>query len=74
MPTAKLEHFKRATADVGAHGDNDTLPFDIDNRFIAENADALAELAFAYSQELEAGTKKNARTAVDSLAIFPSGC
>lgn len=70
MPTVTLNHFKRATADVGAHGDNDTLPFDIDNRFIAENADTLAELAFAYSQELERATKKSARTAIDSLVIF----
>ena len=32
-----LDHFTRAAIDIGAHGDNDTLPFDVDNRFISEN-------------------------------------
>jgi hypothetical protein len=70
MSDVTLEHFKRAAADIGAHGDNDTLPFDVDNRFVKERADALAQLAFAYCDELEAGTKKNARTAIDSLVVF----
>lgn len=48
MTDVTLDHFKRATADVGAHGDNDVLPFDIDNRFIAERQDALAAVAFTY--------------------------
>ena len=48
-----LDHFKRAIEDVGAHGDNDTLPFDVDNRFIADNLNELAELAFRFSQELQ---------------------
>lgn len=70
MSDITLHHFKRATADIGAHGDNDTIPFDIDNRFIKENQDALAELAFSYSQELEVGNKKSAKNAIDSLPIF----
>src|ERR1700719_1477142 len=41
-----LDHFERAAADTRAHGDNDTLPFDIDNRFICDNiADAGANLS-----------------------------
>jgi hypothetical protein len=70
MSDITLDHFKRAAADIGAHGDNDTLPFDIDNRFIAENQDSLAELAFSYCQELEAGSEKSAQKAIDSLPIF----
>jgi hypothetical protein len=70
MSYITLDHFKRAIADIGAHGDNDTLPFDIDNRFIAENQDTLAELAFSYSQELEAGSKESAKKAIASLPIF----
>ena len=52
MSQVVLDHFKRAACDVGAHGDNDTLPFDIDNRFVKENEDALAVLAFEYFQKL----------------------
>lgn len=70
MPKVTLDHFKRAAADVGAHGDNDTLPFDVDNRFIAENQNALAEVAFNYFCELEAGNPKNAASAINSLQVF----
>ena len=34
MPEVTLAHFERAAADIGAHGDNDTIPFDIDTRFL----------------------------------------
>lgn len=70
MPKVKLNHFKRAAADIGAHGDNDTLPFDVDNRFIKENQDALAEIAFDYFRELEAGEAKKAASEIDSLQVF----
>ena len=66
----KLEHFKRAAADIGANGDNDTLPFDIDTRFIAENQNELAELAFNYFSEIDAGNEKNAANSINSLQIF----
>jgi hypothetical protein len=36
VPNDALEHM-RAAADVGANDDIDTLPFDSDDRFIAEN-------------------------------------
>lgn len=70
MSEVTLGHFKRAAADIGAHGDNDTLPFDVDNRFIAENQDALAEVAFNYFRELEAVGAKHAASAINSLQIF----
>jgi Reverse transcriptase (RNA-dependent DNA polymerase) len=70
VPNVTLEHFKRAAADIGAHGDNDTLPFDVDNRFIAENTDALAKLAFAYFQEIESGSEQGAKTSLNALQIF----
>jgi Reverse transcriptase (RNA-dependent DNA polymerase) len=69
MPDVRLEHFKRAAVDIGAHGDNDTLPFDVDNRFVKENEDALAELAFTYSRRLLA-RKGSVPKEVGSLAIF----
>jgi hypothetical protein len=68
------EHFKPAAADIGAHGDNDTLPLDIDNRFVKDKADCLAEIAFKYCEELGSGTKKSARQAIDSLLRFAPRC
>lgn len=70
MPDIVLEHFKRAAADVGAHGDNDTLPFDIDNRFISENQEAIADLAYAYSQELEGLSEQATKNQINALSVF----
>jgi hypothetical protein len=70
MAVIRLDHFGRAAAEIGAHGDNDTLPFDIDNRFVKDNEAPLSELAFAYCGELAAGGKKHAKNAVDSVHIF----
>lgn len=66
----KLDHFILAAADIGAHGDNDTLPFDIDNRFIAENQQALAEVAFNFFHELEHNGAKYAASSINSLQVF----
>jgi hypothetical protein len=70
MPNIRLDHFRRAATDVGAHGDNDTLPFDIDNRFIKQNEEVLANIAFEYCSELTQGTAEGARKAISSLSIF----
>jgi hypothetical protein len=70
MNQVTLEHFLRAAKDIGSHGDNDTLPFDVDNRFISKNQDELAEVAFNYFSELEKGSIKNAASAINSLNIF----
>ena len=70
MPDIRLDHFRRAAADVGAHGDNDMLPFDIDTSFVNENQEALSRLAFAYCQELSRLDKKAVKNSVDSLPIF----
>jgi hypothetical protein len=70
MPDIRLDHFRRAAADVGAHGDNDMLPFDIDTRFIKDNEEVLSELAFVYCQELAKLDKKGVKNSIDSLPIF----
>jgi hypothetical protein len=70
MVDITLDHFKRAISDISANGDNDTLPFDVDNRFITENQEGLADVAFRLSQELEKGSKKSARNLIDELPIF----
>ena len=70
MPDLELSHFARAADDIGRYGDNDTLPFDIDTRFIKENAATLAKMAFAYSQQLDGISAKDARKAIGSLRVF----
>ena len=70
MSSVTLENFKRAAIDIGSHGDNDTLPFDIDNRFIRDNQDAVATLAYNYFSELDNGSQKEAAKAINALHIF----
>lgn len=70
MPILTLEHFRRAAVDIGSHGDNDTLPFDIDNRFINDNQEALADLAYKFSRALCEGRRKSAKDAIGSAQIF----
>ncbi|EMC3687934.1 MULTISPECIES: RNA-directed DNA polymerase [Vibrio] len=65
-----LEHFTKAAREVGAHGDNDTLPFDLDNRFISDCHVDIARVAYDLFQTLEKGGKKSARQTIDSLSIF----
>lgn len=45
MLKPELRHFKRAALEVSKHGDNDTLPFDMDVRFCGDEAEALATIA-----------------------------
>ena len=70
MSRVTLEHFQRATMDVGSHGDNDTLPFDIDSRFVKDNQEALAKMAYDYFCELDSGSQKAAANAINALQIF----
>jgi hypothetical protein len=70
MMGVTVDHFKRAVSDISTYGDNDTLPFDIDNRFVSDKRGDLSQLAFAYFQELENAGEKYAIEKIDSLAIF----
>lgn len=65
-----LSHFKKAAREIGAHGDNDTLPFDLDNRFISECDEELAQIAFNLFEKIEKSGKNEARKVIDSLSIF----
>jgi hypothetical protein len=70
MTEITIDHFRRAIADISAHGDNDTLPFDIDNRFIGENQEELAGIAFEFSRQVEKAGKGKTRGLVDALPLF----
>lgn len=70
MNLVTIEHFKRAIDDVGAHGDNDMLPFDVDTMFLSESKDKLAKLAFDLFDRIEKDGKKNAKNTLNSIQIF----
>jgi hypothetical protein len=74
-----LSHFERAAREIAAHGDNDTLPFDLDIRFCGDEAEALATIAFGFFQELRDGPAKENQERIAALhvnserLIAPSG-
>ncbi len=70
MSDVTLEHFKRAAIEIGAHGDNDTLPFDIDNRFIKDKSSELAEIAFHFFQKVNRMDPKSVLKTIGKLQIF----
>lgn len=70
MPTVTTDHFRRAAADIGANGDNDTLPFDIDCRLVRDQAEALARIAGALFDHLQQLPGGRVASYVNSLSIF----
>ena len=70
MPQVKLAHFQRAAADIGAHGDNDTLPFDVDSRFVSDMQDDLAQLAFDHYSVLQRDSETNSASKMEALSVF----
>ena len=64
-----LHHFERAAREIVAHGDNDTLPFDLDVRFCGDQARALATIAFGFYQELRDGPQKENHERIAALHI-----
>lgn len=52
MLKPELHHFERAAREVSKHGDNDTLPFDMDVRFCGDEAEAIAAIAYGFYAEL----------------------
>jgi hypothetical protein len=69
MPVT-LDHFARAAADIAAHGDNDMLPFDVDTRFVADNQQQLAEIAFDYFRQLQGDSVENNKNRIGGLTVF----
>lgn len=74
-----LRHFERAAHDISAHGDNDTLPFDMDVRFCGDRAQDLATIALGFYKELSNGPIKENHERIAGLhvsserLIAPSG-
>jgi hypothetical protein len=70
MAILTIDHFRRAVADIVAHGDNDVLPFDVDTRFIAERGEELANIAFNLAATLEKKTKEDCKGTLEAITIF----
>lgn len=76
MPQVTAEHFRKAALEIGAHGDNDVLPYDIDCQFMKDSATDIAQVAFSLFGRIEekrTGTNGSEKAAVDyvnSLDIF----
>ena len=69
MTTISKEHFFRAAKDIGSHGDNDMLPFDLDTKFIKDRAEELSTIAAAFCNQLLADSETNNRSKIRSLSI-----
>ncbi|CAH1188945.1 Reverse transcriptase (RNA-dependent DNA polymerase) [Candidatus Nitrotoga sp. BS] len=70
MPEVTRDHFLRAAADISAHGDNDTLPFDIDTQFTSYKQFELASLAFAFFEQLQNDNEQNSARKISALSVF----
>lgn len=70
MTEVTLAHFARAAADIAAHGDNDTLPFDIDTRFVSEKQSELARHAYSFFEQLQRDSELNSASKIEALNVF----
>lgn len=70
MPDVTLNHFLRASADISAHGDNDTLPFDIDTQFVSHKQVELARVAYTFFEQLQSDSEQNSARKISELSVF----
>lgn len=72
MATEVLErHFLRAAREIGKSGENDTLPYDPDARFIKESADKIARLCkWLFEHVAGLPSDDEAKGYVNSLEVF----
>ncbi len=67
----ELRHFERAACEVAKHGDNDTLPFDLDVRFCGDRANALASIAYGFYSEMRSSqAQKDNHDKIAALKIY----
>ena len=71
MLKPELRHFERAAREVAKHGDNDTLPFDLDIRFCGDRASELASIAYGFYDELRSSqAQKDNHDKIAALNIY----
>lgn len=70
LATPELRHFERAAHEIAAHGDNDTLPFDLDVRFTGAAATELASIAFGFYSELRGFPAKESKIRLEGMRVY----
>lgn len=70
MNVIELKHFERAAADIASYGDNDTLPFDIENTFIKENQSEIAAICLQFFEKLEITGVKDAINIINETEVL----
>lgn len=70
MATPEARHFKRAALEIAAHGDNDTMPFDLDVKFVGDAAIDLASVAFGFYSELKSGPAKENKSRLEGMRVY----
>lgn len=67
----EIRHFERAAIEVAKHGDNDTIPFDLDVRFCGDQANAIASIAYGFYNELRSSqAQKDNHEKIAALNIY----
>ena len=69
--TAKvtLTHFLRAAAEIGQAGENDTLPYDVDAKFIKEKGAELSDLCFRFFQAVERKPEREVASFMNGITV-----
>ena len=70
MSFVQTEHCKRAIKDISDYGDNDILPFDIDNRFFRDKIEDLQNLLVEFASGMENKQPKDATEELKKFTIF----
>ena len=70
MSFVNKEHCRRAIKDVSDYGDNDVLPFDIDNRFFRDKMEDLQDLLLIFASKMEKKKPKDAAEELKKFTIF----
>lgn len=70
LATPELRHFERAALEIAAHGDNDTLPFDLGVRFIGQRTKELASIAYGFYSELRDGPVKENKSRLEGMRVY----
>ena len=69
MLTVERDHFRRAALEIGQSGENDTLPRDIEARFVQDKADRLSQICFNLFEDINSKSVKCAAKFMNGLEI-----
>lgn len=65
----RRDHFLQAALEIGQNGENDTLPYDVDAKFIKDNAEALGNLCYNFYEQIDAMFQRATTNAKKKEAI-----